>query len=57
MKNKILKGITAVAAVLFLISVCFLDSESNVPCIVCVVCLVWIALFMIANRERLGYYE
>ena len=51
MKNKILKAITGVAAMAFIVAGCALDSHSSLPAIVCGVCLLWLSLFVIANRE------
>lgn len=51
MKNKILKTITFMATMGFIIAGCALDSESYLPAIVCAVCLAWLMLFVIANRE------
>ena len=51
MKNKILKAITGVVSVAFIVFGCALDSKSWLPAIVCAVCLVWLSLFVVANRE------
>ena len=56
MKNKILKTITAIAAAAFIFGGVTLDSNSDVPFIVCMVSLVWISLFMYANRDKIGGY-
>lgn len=51
MKNKILKFITKCAIIIMTIAACFADSESNVPLIVFTACLVWISLYLMANRN------
>lgn len=55
-KNKILKLVTAVAAVLFVVSANFLDITSIIPFIICVVCLLWLGLFAYANNFFDGLY-
>lgn len=52
MKNKILKTITTVAAVTFLLSASAIDSEFLAE-LLCVISLGWLGLFLYANRERL----
>lgn len=52
MKNKILKTITAVAAIVAMFSACSVDSKSLLPCAVLVICLAWLLLFGYANKER-----
>lgn len=51
LKNRILKTITAIAGAGVVVSGCCLDSESNVPLIICGVCLAWLTLFTVANVE------
>ena len=53
MKNKILKSITGIMAVLFILAASALDSNTYIPHIVCVVSEVWIVLFLIANRKAI----
>lgn len=53
MKNKILKTITNVAAVVGVVAVSCLDSDSIIPVIVTAVCIAWIGLFVFANKEAL----
>lgn len=48
----ILKTITAVAVFGFIVSGCALDSESNIPINICGICLAWLVLMTIANREE-----
>lgn len=50
-KNKILIGLLKLSVASLLISGCALDSESNIPLIVCGVSLFYITLFMIANTR------
>ena len=52
MKNKILKGITKIAATGFVLSGMGLDSPSNTPLVVGCVCLAWLGLFTYVNRDR-----
>lgn len=54
MRNKILKAVTTVAAIAFIVSGCCLDSQSWLPHIICGVSLLWLALIVIANREALN---
>ena len=53
MKNKILKGITTITAVLFLLAGSGLNAEGWRNEIICIICSVWLVLFLIANRKRL----
>ena len=53
MKNKILKTITGIMAVLFLLSASALDENTYTPHIICAVSEVWIGLFLVANRKAL----
>ena len=53
MKNKILKTITGIMAVLFVLAASALDSNTYIPHIICAVSEVWIVLFLIANRKAL----
>lgn len=53
MKNKILKTITILAGVLMFISICCLDSESWIPAIVLGICMAWLGLFLLANKENI----
>ena len=54
MKNKVLKTITGIMAVLFIYAAAGFDSNTYIPSIICAVAEVWIALFLIANRKVLG---
>jgi uncharacterized protein YacL len=50
MKNIILKTIGYIMGILFIFSVSALDSESNIPYIVCIVSAAYLALFAYANN-------
>ena len=52
MKNKILKTVTAVAGVGFILSGLALDSEGFTVNFICAGCMIWLTLFLIANRKR-----
>lgn len=52
MKNKILKTITAIAGVGFILSGSALDAEGLTATYICAGCLIWLVLFLIANRKR-----
>ena len=54
MRNKILKAVTTVAAIAFILSGCALDSQSWLPHIICGVSLLWLVLMVIANWEALN---
>lgn len=51
MKNMILETVTALAAVLWLVSACMLDSVSVLPIVLNAVSLAWLGLFIIANQK------
>ena len=50
-KNTILKTVTAIMAVLFIVSATALDSPSRIPLVVCSIAEAWLLLFMYANRK------
>ena len=50
-KNVILKAITTVSAIVFLASVMFIDSESCIPYYTASISLLWLILFVIANKD------
>lgn len=56
MKNNILKVITAIAATGWMISVCMLDSETYIPIIINIICLLWLLLIAVANQERFNNF-
>lgn len=51
MRIKILKGLFFIAILSAMISACALDSESNVPGIVCGISLAYIGLIVFANQD------
>lgn len=52
-KNKILKTITFIIAVLFLLSASGIDADKYINYIVCVISLAWCVLFLLTNRKVL----
>jgi len=56
-KNTILKATARIMGILFLVSACALDSDSWIPHIVCMVSLLWLALFAYANGQWGGYTD
>lgn len=52
-KNKILKATITLAVVAFFIFATALDSQSNIPFVICLVCMLYIGVFAYANREWL----
>ena len=53
MKNKILKTITGIMAVLWILSASGIDTNTYMNYIICAFSEVWIVLFLIANRKVL----
>ncbi|MBE7053870.1 MAG: hypothetical protein E7391_06330 [Ruminococcaceae bacterium] len=51
-KAFVLKTITKIMAVVWLLSMTALDSESSIPVVACFISLAWIALFMYANGYK-----
>jgi hypothetical protein len=58
-KNIILTVQATLNFIVFLISACCLDSESNIPTVVCCITLLWLALFCYANNwfEEISYTD
>lgn len=52
-KNRILKTITAITGILSFLAILSLDSESWIPAIVLGICMAWLGLFLLANKENL----
>lgn len=52
MKNKALKTVTTITAIVFLLSASGLDSEGYTNNMICAGCLIWLVLFFVANRKR-----
>lgn len=53
LKNKILKATITLAVVAFFIFATALDSQSDIPFVICLVCMLYIGVFAYANREWL----
>ena len=51
MKNIILKGTTFMMALLFMLSVAALDSDTWLPLITCIVSFIWLVLFYFTNLD------
>lgn len=47
----ILKAITVAATIGFFVAGSAVDSESNVPIIICIICMAWLGLMTAANME------
>lgn len=51
-KNTIIRFITLLMSIMFIIGACAVDSVPNtIPVIVCFVSLGWFLLFMLANKD------
>lgn len=50
-KNKILKGLTMISAIAFILSACALDSKSMIPLVICIIAAIWLALIAAANTR------
>lgn len=48
-KNKLLKAKAKIYMIVFILSVCCLDSDSVIPIIICLLTAAWFLLFTIAN--------
>ena len=57
LKNKILKSIIYSTFFLFLLSACMLDSDSYMPYIISVACMMILNVFMIANWDAISKYD
>ena len=53
MKNKILKTITGIMAVLFILAASGIDANTQINHIICVITEVWLVLFLLANIKAL----
>lgn len=49
LKGRILMGITYTMLAVFFLSACAIDSESNIPMILCLLSVGWLGLFTLAN--------
>ena len=52
MKNEILQAINIIVAIVFCVFATALDSESNIPFVICVACAIWMVLMLIANFKK-----
>lgn len=50
-KNKILKGLTIISLVAFIVGACALDSDSNIPLAICGISSLYLALIVLANTR------
>lgn len=57
LKNKMLKSIIYFTSFLFLLSACMLDSDSYIPYVILVACMVILIVFMIANWDIISKYD
>ena len=57
LKNKILKSIMACVVFIALITASMLDSDSYIPYVILVVCMVILITFMIANWDIISKYD
>lgn len=57
LKNRILKSIIYFTSFLFLLSACMLDSDSYIPYIVSVACMMILIVFMVANWDIISKYD
>ena len=52
-KNGILKVITFLVGITLIVSICFIDSDTPIPVIICIICEFWLCAFVYANRNVL----
>ena len=57
LKNRILKSIIYFISFLFLLSACMLDSDSYIPYVILVACMMILIVFMIANWDIISKYD
>ena len=57
LKNRILKSIIYFTSFLFLLSACMLDSDSYIPYVILVACMMILIVFMIANWNTISKYD
>jgi len=53
MKNIILKISVIIASIVFIVSACCLDSDSNIFCLTTFISLCYLFLFYMANKEKI----
>lgn len=54
MRIKILKFLTTIAVLAAIFSACLIDSDSNIPYIVCLISISWLGLILWANMPEGG---
>ena len=52
MKNKILRFITVLMAIIFTLSATAETQYAEVQCVICLVAMIWIGLFLLANNDK-----
>ena len=57
LKNRILKSIIYFTSFLFLLSACMVDSDSYIPYVILVACMMILIVFMIANWGIISKYD
>ena len=57
LKNRILKSIIYFTSFLFLLSACMVDSDSYIPYVILVACMMILIVFMIANWDIISKYD
>lgn len=57
LKNRILKSIIYFTSFLFLLSACMVDSDSYIPYVILVACMLILIVFMVANWDTINKYD
>lgn len=57
LKNRILKSIIYFTSFLFLLSACMVDSDSYIPYVILVACMLILIVFMVANWDTISKYD
>ena len=52
LKNRILITTTIIISIIFVLSICCLDSETNIPEYIGKISAIYLMLFLYANKER-----
>ena len=50
MRKKVLKSSIMIAAIVDVLAMCCLDSKSNIPIIITIICSSWLAFMYYANK-------
>ena len=50
MRKKVLKSSVIIAAIVDILAICCLDSESNIPIIVTIACSLWLGFMYFVNN-------